>query len=318
MARREKIYDIIIIGMGPAGLSAGIYTARANIKTLIIGKSADSKLYHIPPGKIENYFGLERCTGKKLLETGKKQAKKFAAKLLEKNIVEIKKTKAVKPAKSAAGQNGQKNKIFEVITEDKKKYSTKALIFAVGTLTTTEKISNEKKFLGKGVSYCALCDASFFRDKPIIVIGSDDSTAKEALELCAYTRDIQIYTNGEKIRFTNRLLKKLEEKKIKINGNKITKIAGDKFVEKIILQSGKIISVKGIFITQKSASFTSLTVSLKVKTKNNFIIVNRKQETNIKGVFAAGDCTGNPTQLAKAVGEGAVAGINATAFVQQR
>lgn len=288
--------NVFIIGKGPAGLTAGIYTARAGLKTIIMGK--DSKMNN--PHSYENYFGFpEGITGKDLLEKGEKHAKKFKAEIIEGTVVSVKK----------------KDKIFNIET-DKKEFTADAIIIATGMPVKNSGIKNEKDYSGKGVSYCVACDGFFFKNKKIAVIGSGDFAAHEAIELLNYTKNIEIFTQNEKLSVSKDFLKKLKNNNIKIREEKIDEIKGKQLVEKLLI-NGKEEDFQGVFIAVGLADSSDFARKLGINVKDNFIQIDRNCFTGVEGIFSAGDCTGLPLQVTKAVGEGAVAGKSAVDYLSE-
>jgi thioredoxin reductase (NADPH) len=265
--------DAIVIGAGPAGISAALYLARAGIKTAVIGSLDKTRLSkaHL----VQNYFGAGEKSGAELLKTGKQQAEKFEAKFIEGEVVSVEKTK-----------DG-----FETETSSEK-FRAKAIIIATGA-SMKSSIKGEKEFLGKGVSQCVACDGPFFKNKKVAVIGSGDFAEKEAKELQSFTKHVKI-----------------------IESQKIREIFGKKFIEGIVYKDGKRENFDGIFIAGELASAGNLASMLGVPVKDGFIVIDKNCATVVPGVFAAGDCTGGIMQVAKAVGEGAVAAINAIAYIK--
>lgn len=292
-----KLYDAIIIGKGPAGVSASLYTRRANIETLIIGKVGSSL---DKAGKIENYYGLEEAiSGEKLLDIGENQAKRLGVQMLYEEVTGIAKF--------------YKEKYFKVTTIAGEYYS-RAVLIATGQPQRKVNIEGLKAFEGKGVSYCTTCDGFFYRDMRVGVLGHSAYTLHEAMELEAYTKDITLFTNGAELDELGDLADKAG--RFKINTRPILKLTGDEYLQDIHFKDGKTQKLDGLFVAYGTASSVDFAKKLGVLTENNAILVDNKQSTNIEGVFAAGDCTGGFKQIATAVGQGAVAGKSIIEFVR--
>ncbi len=290
------MYDVIIIGCGPAGLSAAIYTARSQLKTLVLGTMENSMLFkaHF----IQNYFGVE-LEGKDMLEKGVDQVKKLGAEIIKAEVV------------GAKGKDGS----FVVTTDDNKEYETKTIIIANGTACAPAGIKGEKELTGKGVSYCAICDGFFYKGKNIAVIGNGNYAAHEAIELLSFTKDITIFSQGKDWEMSKEFKKALEKKKVSLRKEKITAFAGDKTLKGVMI-GDKEEKFDGVFVAMGTASALSFAQKLGIQIKSNSIIIDRDGNTNVKGVFAAGNCTGCNPQVAADVGEGCNAGLSAIKLVK--
>ena len=289
------IYDAIIIGKGPAGISCAIYTTRANLKTLVIGKS-DSML--LKADKIENYYGfVEPVSGKELLETGVEQALRLGAEIVEDEVVSIEKTDNFK----VTGVNGE--------------YEAKTVLIATGAPVVRVPVKNLDRFEGSGVSYCTTCDGFFYRNKKVGVLGYTDYAIHEAIDLSVFTKDITLYTNNTPLNVSENLKESLD--KFKINTSKIKELQGQDRIEEIVFEDGSKESVEGLFIAYGSASSSSFALKMGIATEGKSIIVNDKMETNIPGLFAAGDCTGVFKQVAVAVGQGALASRQMNDYIRK-
>lgn len=280
---------VIIIGNGPAGISAALYTKRANIDTIIIGRDNGTlKKAHL----IENYYGLETpISGDKLVEIGISQAKKLGCKIHNDEVVSI-------------GFDGKLS-----IKTKQSNYSGDAVIIATGTARNTPKIKGIKEFEGKGISYCAVCDAFFYRQKDVCVLGNGDYALHEAMELLPVASSVTILTNGLEptVEIPN---------EIKCDKRKITSFNGKEKINSVLFEDGENLDTSGIFIAVGVASSSDLAKKLGVALDKNNIIVNENMETNIPGLYAAGDCTGGLLQVSKAVYEGAKAGTEAIKYIR--
>ncbi|NLX75916.1 MAG: NAD(P)/FAD-dependent oxidoreductase [Clostridiaceae bacterium] len=286
------IYDAVIIGDGPAGISAALYTIRANMKTLVFGLG-DSVLKKA--SKVENYYGFaEPVSGEKLLSEGEAQLKRLGGVILREEVIGI-----------------EKEDVFRVKTVNNT-YSAHTVLIATGQKPVSIKIRNLKKFEGKGISYCTTCDGFFYRGKKVGVLGFKDFALHEAEELLKFTNDITIFTNGEKTDFTD----KSAAGKFAINEKPISAFEGEEFIERIVFEDGSETPVDGIFVAYGNASSINFALKMGILTKEQSIIANSSQETNIPGLYAAGDCTGVFKQIAVAVGQGAIAGKNMIEYVR--
>ncbi len=279
------MYDCIIIGKGPAGISTSIYISRSNLKCLVIGKDETALR---KAKSIENYYGFEEpISGEELFRRGINQAKKQNIEVKNDEVLDIE----------------YKNDSYIVKTVNNE-YETKTVVLATGKSRKTSNILGEDKFVGKGISYCAICDGYFFKNKNIAVIGSGEYALHEAEVLENVSDKVTIFTNGGKLP---------ENRSIEVTNvieGKIDAIRGDKRVENILLENKRSIPVDGIFIAQGIASSIDFAKKLGIIVQNNNIIVNDKMETNVPGIYAAGDCTGGLLQISKAIYEGAKCGLS--------
>ena len=286
------MYDVIILGAGPAGISASLYTKRANLETLILynDKSGLEKA-----SLIENYYGFKNgISGKELYETGIEQAKNIG--------VEVKKEEVVKIENNI--------EYFNVVTNTNQ-YKAKNLILATGNKKNKPKIKGIEKFEGKGVSYCAICDGFFYRNGSVSVLGSGNYAVAETNELINIADNITILTNGEKA-------PEFRADNVTIDTKEIEEINGENKVEEIKFKDGSTLKTDGIFVAQGVAGSSEFAKKLGIMTNKDKIIVNENMETNIKGIYACGDCTGGLLQVSKAVYEGAKAGLQVIAGIRGR
>ncbi len=284
-------YETIIIGAGPAGLSAAIYTSRAKLKTLVIGKQAESQLWKAHA--IENYFGIESIQGKNLLVKGIEQAMKFGTQIKEGEVVNIKKQEEKFLVKTSAGEE----------------FIGKTLILATGIPITLSGIKNEEKFTGKGVHYCVVCDGFFYKDKKVAVIGNSNYAAEQAIELLTYTKDITIISNGKEFKFDQKYKNALEQNKIELMPNKVISFEGEKKIDIIKTESGDL-KFDGVYMAIGSAGAGDFAKKFGIELKGNIIVIDREGKTNVPGIYAAGICTGGISQVAACVGEGCVAAMS--------
>ena len=279
------IYDVIIIGAGPAGISAGLYTQRANKKTLIIynEKSSLEKA-----SKIENYYGFPNgISGKELYQNGIMQAKNLGIELKKEEVIKIEKIKET----------------FEVSTS-KRTYISRNVILATGNKKNVPDIKGIKELEGKGISYCAICDGFFYRGKDVAVLGSGDYAISEVNDLLNVANKITILTNKKKV-------PDFRAENVKVETRGVIAVKGENQLESIELEDGTKLEVDGLFVAQGVAGSTDFARKLGALVKDNKIVVSDKMETTIQGLYACGDCVGGIYQIAKAINEGMIAGISA-------
>lgn len=304
---KNEIYDVIIVGSGPAGLSAAIYTSRMGMKTLVLeADTPGGRVIEAP--LIENFPGFPKgVSGLELVDRMLKQARDFGA--------EIKFPEKVLDMKL--------KDIIKSVTTRNNKYYTYSIIIATGTQRKKLGVPGEVKFLGRGVSYCAICDAPFFRNKRVAVIGLNNEALEDALYLSNFAEKVIVVTHGEKAEIENEALRKCREKpNIEFNDAEVKSIDGDIYVKSITLisQMGheEKIPVDGVFIILGNVPTTSIVRKAGVALdERGCIKVDRSQSTNIEGVYAAGDCTCGGMQVATAVGEGAMAALQAYRYVKR-
>lgn len=285
------MYDVIIVGGGPAGISASLYTQRANLRTLVLFKEESSLN---KANKIENYYGFENgINGNTLYKTGLNQAKKLGVNLLQEEVTDL-----------------LKDEFFTVKTLNNE-FKSKAVILATGISKNRPKISGIDKFEGKGISYCAICDGFFYKNKNVAIIGNGDFAISETIDLQNLVNKATILTNGMDI-------PEYRAHNVEINEKIIKSIRGTDKVEEVIFKDDSSIKIDGIFIAEGVAGSTEFAKKIGAKIENNKIHVNKKMETTIDGLYACGDCTGDFYQISKAVYEGTIAGLEVIKFIKNR
>ena len=268
----------------------GCILGRANLRTLIVYYE-NSSLEKAE--KIENYYGFENgINGNELYLKGIKQAQNIAVQVKKEEVIKIE-----------IVEDG-----FKVVTV-KEEFNTKSLILATGNKKSKPQIEEIEKFEGKGISYCAVCDGFFYKNRNVAVLGSGNYAISETNELINIVSKIELLTNGEKS-------PEFRADNVNINTKKIKKIIGNKKVEGIEFEDGTTTQANGIFIAQGIARSSDFAKKLGVITNNDIIVVNEKMETNVKGIYACGDCTGGLLQISKAVYEGTVAGIQIIKYIR--
>lgn len=276
------MYDVIVIGSGPAGITAAIYAKRRKLSILVISKGSGALQ---KTEKIDNYYGFENgISGEELYENGIKQAKNLGIDFIEDEVINIKYINQ-----------------FTVETVNSK-YEAKAVILATGVSRNVPNIKGIKEFEGKGVSYCAICDSFFYKDKDVAVLGDGNYAIHEFETLKPVASSVTILTNGNTM-VENR------DSSIEVNSKKIREFRGDTKLEEVEFEDNTIQSLNGVFIAMGTASSSDLARKIGARIENNNIIVNENMETTVPGLFACGDCTGGLLQISKAVYEGAKAGL---------
>jgi thioredoxin reductase (NADPH) len=300
------MYDLIIIGAGPSALGASIYASRYKIKHLVIGKEIGGQI--VKTSRIENWPGVESISGPELIEKFKAQAEKLGAEIIQDEVRKISK------------QDG----FFEVEEFNGKKYQTKNIILALGMKPRKLNVPGEDEFVGKGVSYCAICDAMFFRGKEVAVVGGGDSAAKAAIHLSEFASKIHIYYPKDKLIMEPALLDIIKNnEKIKLEEcSGVAEIRGNGKVSGIICNEGEgeckdciETPVSGVFIEIGSVPGVEIAKQIGVEVDTDgYIIIRNDQSTNVEGIFAAGDVTigsNKLRQLITSVAEGAIAASSA-------
>jgi thioredoxin reductase (NADPH) len=306
MSETVKKYDVIIIGGGPAGLTAGIYTSRARLKTLLIERGAIGG-QAVNAWAIENYPGFkDGVNGVDLTLAMHEQATKFGAETLYDEVTGIAVKGEQKTVETAQGT-----------------FSTRAIIVAGGSERQKLGVPGEAEFTGKGVSYCATCDGAFFKDKTVAVVGGGNSAVTEALELTKFASKVILIHRRNELRATKIMQEKvMSDPKINILWvTVVDEIKGDKFVNAIKLRNVNIgettdMSIDGVFVSVGSQPATGYLKGVVQLDNVGAIIANDKLETNVPGIFAAGDIrSGSIRQVVGATGDGAVAAVNAGKYI---
>jgi thioredoxin reductase (NADPH) len=301
-----KSYDVIVVGGGPAGLSAGIYTSRARLRTLLVEKGAVGGMI-ANAALVENFPGfLDGVSGFDLTDAMHKQAVKFGLETLM--------------AEATGLKVWDKDRL--VITSEGE-FSAGAVIIAGGSERHKLHVPGEEEFLGKGVSYCATCDAAFFRDKVVAVVGGGNAAVTEALELTKFATKVYVIHRRDELRATKIVQEKaFAEKKIEfIWDSTVVAVMGDVFVKKVLLRNLKTgreaeIDVDGVFVSVGSHPATDYLKGVLELDSHEAIVVNDSMETSVPGVYAAGDIrSGSIRQAIGAAGDGAIAAVNAIRYL---
>jgi thioredoxin reductase (NADPH) len=296
---QKKDYDIIVLGTGPAGLQAAIHAARQKVSVLVLGKETSSSLFH---AHVENFCCIFNLAGQEMLNVGRQQAVSFGAEILGEDVLNI------------LPDDGH----FKIISESGTELRCQSLIVATGTARNKLGVPGEKEFLSRGVSYCVECDANFFKGEDVVVVGGASAAVGGALTLLDYAKTVNLIC--EKLDVTDGLAAELKNSNVVVYENaKVKEISGHTGVEEIVLADGTRLPVTGVFIELGARGVMELAAPMGIRLDDEmkYIDTNKKMETNVPGVFAAGDICGPPWQMAKAVGEGCVAGIQAAKYVKK-
>jgi thioredoxin reductase (NADPH) len=295
-----KKYDVVILGTGPAGLQAAIHAARRKVSVLVLGKESRSSIFH---HHVENYCCVFNTTGEDIIKTGRQQVVSFGGELLDEDVLSM----------AAEGRR------FNIALEGGSVISAGAVVIATGTARKKLGIPGEKELLGRGVSYCVECDCNFYKGVDVAVAGSGSAAASGALTMLAYARAVHLVC--ETLEVSPAFEAELRRSAVKLHESRTVKeISGTEGVEGILLDDGSRLAVQGVFIELGARGVMELAGLLGVQLDDELrhIQANKKTETNVPGIYAAGDITGPPWQVAKAVGEGCVAGLEAAGYAMKQ
>ena len=297
------IYDAIVVGGGPAGITAGIYLARANKKVLILEKMAiGGQVAEI--GIVENYTGFKEISGYDLSMNMYGQAKSLGVEFLMQEATDFDLLGEIKKIKTA-----------------KNTFEAKTAILALGSVARVLNVPNEKKFVGSGISYCATCDGNFFKNKTVAVVGAGDSAISNAQYLAGIVKKLYIISKYSPMKLKNTSTEELSEfKNIEyVLGSQITKLIGEDCIEAVVVNDDKKLAVEGVFV---SIGRTPDTEDLKGEIdldEKGYIIADNEMKTNVDGVFAAGDIVaGSLKQIVTAASSGAIAGTSAIKYINSK
>jgi len=297
-------YDVVIVGGGPAGLTAGIYTQRAMLKTLLLERGVVGGQILVTD-LIENYTGFPEVTGAELSQKLESHARKFGLEIRNEEVI------------SVLEEEG-----FKLVKTNTHSYQAGAVIVASGTTPRRLGVPGEREFTGMGVSYCATCDGFFFRDKNVFVVGGGDSAITEALYLSKIASSVTVIHRRDKLR-AEKILQERAFQNPKIGfiwDTVVEEIRGKDTVESLLVRNVKTgekraLPADGVFIY---IGLTANTDFVDVEKNNGFIVTNEKMETSTPGIFAAGDCRDTVLrQIATAVGDGAIAAVSAERYLEE-
>jgi thioredoxin reductase (NADPH) len=297
----EDILDVAIIGCGPAGLQAAIHACGKKAQVAVFGRPEKSSLYK---AHVANFCCYEKVVpGQALLDAGRIQAESLGADFVTEDIVETK----------------FDNERFVLSTEAGKIFTSRSLIMAMGAARKKLRVKGEKELVGRGVSYCVDCDATFFRGMDVAVVGNESAAVSGALTLLGFAK--KVFLVCRELNISKRLREQLNRSDVQVISDRwVKEIIGSDKVESLLLTENQSLDVQGVFVELGAKGAMELAANLGVMFDAetfSFIETNKKQETNLPGLYAAGDITGQPWQMAKAVGEGCVAGINAAEYAKK-
>jgi thioredoxin reductase (NADPH) len=306
----NEIYDVIIIGGGPAGTSAAIYTARADLRTLVIDKGLTAGALGIT-SKLSNYPGVPgTVSGAELVETMRKQAEGFGAKFLTDKVVGVDLTSDPK-----------------VVMSGTNSFQTRVIILATGSMGRTNTVTGENELLGRGVSYCATCDGAFFRGRPVAVVGGTDEALEETLFLTKFAEHVYLIVPTPEIKGRDHLVAEVSEHpRVDVRkGTRFKAVVGDEKVEGVRVQAresneDEVLPVEGVFVFLQGAKpITDYLMGQLETTDTGCLVVDREMQTSIPGVFAVGDllCS-HVKQAVIAASDGVIAAIAADKHIHGR
>lgn len=289
--------DVLIIGSGPAGIQAAIHASRKKVSVVLLGRISDSAM---DGTHIENYFGIDGISdGTTMLRIGLEQAKKFGCTILQENVTSAEHTEDT----------------FKIMTENDVEINARSIIIATGISRAKLNVPGEKEFFGKGVSYCASCDCNFYKGKVVVIIGDDTEAAGSADMMTGYAS--KVYWVFNSLKASQKMIDKARASGVELISGKVASINGDDKVRSIILSDGNEITTDGVFIELGAKSAADLAMDMDLMPEmDDTIKVKSDCSTDVKGIFACGDVTGRPWQVAKAVGQGAIAGSAAAGYVK--
>ncbi|MCL2049067.1 MAG: NAD(P)/FAD-dependent oxidoreductase [Defluviitaleaceae bacterium] len=280
----------IIIGGGPAGVTAAMYTARAGVPTTLIYKNLGA----LEKAHVDNFYGFAKpISGKALVERGLRQARKFGVKVVRGEVVSVSEEAGVFSVKTADGV-----------------FHASAVLLATGASRRTPKIARLAELEGRGVSYCAVCDAFFYRGKNVAVLGSGAYALQEAEDLLSVAGSVTLLTNGEvpSVSFPQA---------VTIRTEKLQEVVGENTVQGVLLENGEAVALSGLFIAMGIAGGTELARKMGVALDpQGAVVVDSQMRTSQEGLWAAGDCTGGMKQIVKAAYQGAEAGLGMVEFIK--
>lgn len=310
----SNVYDLIILGAGPAGLAAGLYAARGKVNTLILEKEREGGQI-VGTDKLENYPGSpEGTTGPSLIADMKRQVEKFGAEIRTDNIIEV----------ELEGKE-------KVVKSEDEEYRAKAVIVATGATPRRMGVEGEKEYTGRGVSYCVTCDAGFFTDSEVLIVGGGDSAIKEAIYMTKFAKKVTIVHRRQGLRAAKVLIDEAKENpKIEWKLDTVVEeLKGDMLLESVVLKNTKTGELEeyspenegenmGVFVYVGSEAQTELFEGILEMDDRNYIKTNEEMETDIDGVYVAGDCRSKKIrQVVTAAADGAIAGMMAEEYIDE-
>ena len=291
--------DIIIIGSGPAGVSAALYARRAGADVTVISRGSGVLA---KAEKIENYYGLaEPVTGAELEANGIAGAKRLGVNFIENEVVGL-------------AMNDDFTGL--VVQTPNQVFEAKAVVLAAGSTRLAPKIPGLKELEGKGVSYCAICDAFFYRNKTVAVLGEGEYALHEAEILLPHAAKVMLFTNGKEP--VVEIPDTIEVHKEKMSAVEAENAGSMERVSGLRTEDGTVTPVNGLFVALGTAGSVDFARKIGAAVDNNRVVADKDMATNVPGLYAAGDCTGGLLQVVKAAYEGAVAGLTAAKYVRNQ
>ena len=290
----DSVVDVLIIGSGPAGVQAAIHASRKKATTLVVGKPTGSAIYGTD---VDNYFGIGSVDGESMLSEGISQAESTGARFILENVV----------------SSGVVDGGFQIGLDGGDVVTARSVIIATGVARTKLGVPGEKELFGKGVSYCAVCDCNFYRGRRAVIVGNESEAGMSAEMMTGYASETSwvIWEDG----VNPVLLDKAKASGVSIFRSRPVSIEGEGKVERLVLEDGTVIQTDGVFIELGARSAADIAMDLGVMPEmDDSIKVGADCSTTVKGVFACGDVTGKPWQVAKAVGQGCIAGMAAADY----
>ncbi|MFV0519635.1 MAG: NAD(P)/FAD-dependent oxidoreductase [Lachnospirales bacterium] len=278
--------DVAVIGAGPAGLSVAINVIARNKTVEIFGRSPETSLLY-KAENINNHLGFPNMTGKDMIDNFVKHTENLNIKINKGRVISI-----------------QPFGDMFMINQDNNIYEAKSVIIATG-ITKKSTIKNESDFIGKGLSYCATCDGMFYRNKDVVIYGEIPEAEEDAnflAEICSSVTFVHSYDDVKEV-----------DERVKLIKGKVNEVFGEEMISKVVLNDNQEIECSGLFVIKGSINASNLIDGIELE--NNMIKVNSNMETNIKGLYACGDCVGGLYQVSKAIGEGLIAGQMAVKYV---
>ena len=288
--------DVLVIGSGPAGIQAAIHASRRKVSVVVAGRPSASAAAGT---EMDNYFGTGLVSGDRLIEEGIRQAESTGAVFSGQNVI-------------SSSRDGE---AFRFVLEDGTEVVSKAVVIATGISRKRLGIPGEKELFGKGVSYCAVCDCNFYKGRRAVIVGNESEAATSAEMMTGYASETSWVAWD--VQASPVLVEKAEAAGVRLYGSKPRAIVGETKVEALELEDGTTIPTDGVFIELGARSAADIAIDLDVMPEmDDTIKVGTDCATEVPGIYACGDVTGKPWQVAKAVGQGCVAGTNAAAFVK--
>lgn len=288
--------DVLVIGCGPSGIQAAIHASRRKASVLVVGKPSGSAIHG---AELENYFGTGKVYGEDILSVGIAQAEETGAAFVQENVI------------SATARGGS----FMFTLDSGTEVIARSVVLAMGVARHNLGVPGEKELYGKGVSYCAICDCNFYKGRKVVIVGNESEAAVSAELMTKYASETSwvVWEDGVNQKLVDAAL----SAGVTIYRSKPERIDGDGKVETLTLADGTVLGVDGVFIELGAKSAADIAMDLGVMPEmDDSIKVGRDCSTEVPGVFACGDLVGKPYQVAKAVGEGCVAGTSAAVFVR--